>query len=97
MATRRDETRVILQDGSEALAPSGEVLEGIRQGKWRLPEQDLDGNQMTFMVNDSQGMFEVPSSYLNSSAEDALQATAASRSGDARQVHIAAQRGTDNN
>ena len=66
------ESLVILQDGTEALAPDSEILEGIKQGKWKVPETDADGNEMTFSVRDAQGAFEVPASYLNNNINDAL-------------------------
>ena len=58
-------TRVILPDGSEGLAPDNEVLQGIKQGNWKLPETDLDGNPMEILLKDNQGTFTLKSSELN--------------------------------
>lgn len=66
-------SRVILATGEEVLAPDNEVLEGIKQGKWKLPEVDLDGNEMTFSVRDTEGAFEVPASYLNNEINEAFE------------------------
>lgn len=68
-----DRTLVILNDGTEALAPSHEVFQGIKQNKWKLPEQDVEGNPMTMMVRDNQGSFEMNNALINQNINTVFQ------------------------
>jgi hypothetical protein len=72
MAERLNRTRVLLADGTEGMAPDSEVLQGIKTGRWKLPEFDDDGLPMEFVVKDSQGILNAPASYLNNNIDEAI-------------------------
>jgi len=67
---KQDKMLVILPDGSEALAPSHEALQGVAQNKWKLPETDVDGLEMTVPISDAQGTFEVSARDINQNIND---------------------------
>lgn len=67
---KQDKMLVILPDGSEALAPSHEALQGVAQNKWKLPETDVDGLEMTVPISDAQGTFEVSARDINNNITD---------------------------
>lgn len=67
---KQDKMLVILPDGSEALAPSHEALQGVAQNKWKLPETDVDGLEMTVPISDVQGTFEVSARDINQNIGD---------------------------